>query len=245
MEVSFMSQHFQYFLEYLTKLFVVLSPLAVIALFASMTAPMSYREKIRTAQGGTAVAYFTALFFALTGQKIFEFLGITIGSFYIAGGTIIFAIGFSMLRAEDPDSSVSEEELKEAIKDQKKSKIDISITPFGIPIICGPGCITTTISLQSEASGFAQNLCGYLALTTVFGLLYFLLVISAKGTKWLTPTILKLSYRLSGLILAALAVEMVISGLRHETIGLLKPAHTVIQEVVTHPECEACMMPRS
>ena len=114
----------QYFLQYFTKLFVVISPLAIIALFVSMTAPFTPTERIRTAKIGTAVAYGTMLFFALTGQKIFEFLGITIGAFYIAGGVIIFLIGLSMLRTEEAEETITEEEIK-AGTSTKQKKIDI------------------------------------------------------------------------------------------------------------------------
>ncbi|MDR1413498.1 MAG: MarC family protein [Puniceicoccales bacterium] len=218
----------EYFFRYFSQLFFVISPLAIVALFISMTGPFTPKERIHTANIGTAVAYGVMLFFALTGQKMFAFLGITIGSLYIAGGIIILLIGLSMLRTEEPEETVTQEEIDAGTSTQK-NKVDISITPFGIPIICGPGCITQVITLQSQATGLAENVAGICALTLVTGLIYILLIISARGAKWLTPTFLKLSYRLSGLVLAALAVQMVIAGLRHTDIKILEPIIEIVK----------------
>jgi multiple antibiotic resistance protein len=218
----------EYFFLYFTQLFFVISPFAVLALFISMTGPFTPRERIRTANIGSAVAYGTMLFFAISGQKVFEFLGITIGSLYIAGGMIILLIGLSMLRTEDAEESITQEEIKEGTSTQK-NKVDISITPFGIPIICGPACITKVITLQSQANGLFENIVGICALTAVSLALYIMLVCSARGAKWLTPTILKLCYRLSGLVLAALAVQMIVTGLRHEDIRILEPIIEIVK----------------
>ncbi|MDR3144117.1 MAG: MarC family protein [Puniceicoccales bacterium] len=213
----------QYFIMYFTRLFVIISPLAIVALFVSMTGNSTMNGRIRTAKVGSLVAYVTMLFFAIAGQEIFIFLGITMGAFYIAGGIIIMLIGLSMLRAEDPEESVSQDEINEVVETRVKGP-DIAITPFGIPIICGPSCITALITLQDQAHGFFQNIVGLAALTAVAAALYLLLIFSARGTKWLTPAVLRLSYRLSGLILAALAVQMIITGIKHDDVGLLKPS---------------------
>ncbi|MDR1401574.1 MAG: MarC family protein [Puniceicoccales bacterium] len=221
-------QMIEYFIRYFTQLFFVISPFAIVALFISMTGPFTSKERIHTANIGSAVAYGTMLFFAITGQKIFEFLGITIGSLYIGGGIIILLIGLAMLRTEEPEETVTQEEI-DAGTSTKKNKIDISITPFGIPIICGPACITQVIALQSQANGLVENVIGICALTLVSLALYALLVFSTRGAKWLTPTVLKLSYRLSGLVLAALAVQMIIAGLRHSDIGILEPIIEIVK----------------
>jgi multiple antibiotic resistance protein len=220
----------KFFLRYFTTLFLAIGPFAIIALFVSMTAPFKHEERIRTAKISSCVAYGTMLFFALTGRKIFEFLGITVGAFYVAGGIIIFVVGLAMLRSEDSDEAAS------SVKQQNAQQADIAITPFGIPIICGPCAITTTIALQNQACGFGQWVAGLLAVSFVLALLYLCLIGSAHGAKWLTPMVLKLSYRLSGLILAAVAVQMVISGLRNEELGVIKPLQN--QAIVKSIQCK-------
>jgi multiple antibiotic resistance protein len=135
-----------------------------------------------------------------------------------------------MLGSGEVDET-EEEETVEAGK-QKKGHIDIAITPFAIPIICGPCCITGVITFQSEAVGVAQYLAGLLAITALSAAVCGILVGCAHGAKWLTKPVLRLSYKLSGLILAALAVEMVVAGLRHEEMQVL-PAKQATVVVVT------------
>ncbi|MDR1890912.1 MAG: MarC family protein [Puniceicoccales bacterium] len=213
--------HTQYLIQYFSRLFIISCPLAIVALFVSMTAPYTLAERVRTAKVGVSVAYGTTLFFSMVGGKFFEFLGITMGSFYITGGVILAMLGVSMLNSNDMDR---DDDNNAGVKEvTKKNKADISVTPLGIPIICGPACITATIALQGEAEGFVQNIVGFVAITLVFGVLYLMLVSSAKGTKWLTPMVLKLSFKLSGLIIAALGVQMIFSGLRHGDLRALKP----------------------
>jgi multiple antibiotic resistance protein len=199
-----------------------------------MMAPYTLAERVRAAKVGTAVACGTALFFAIVGEKFFEFLGVTMGSFGITGGIILTLLGISMLHSNDIDSA-NDQDKTSGKEFTKKSKADISITPLGIPIICGPACITATIVLQEEAEGFIQNIVGLVAVILVFGVLYLLLVSSAKGTKWLTPMILKLSFKLSGLIIATLGIQMIFSGLRHADLQVLKPLGSATQVIRTMP----------
>jgi multiple antibiotic resistance protein len=219
-----------FILQYFVTMFVVTTPLAIIALFVSMTSPYTMKERMQTARLGCFVALGVVEFFALFGKKIFEFFGVSMGSFYIAGGILIFAVGFDMLRAQDSSEQITEEEVKDA-KATAKKKGDIAITPLGIPIIAGPCFITNTIAQQAKASNGLEFIGGLFALVLVVGALYALLVLSARGTKWLTPTILKLSYRLSGLILAAIAVEMFVAGIKSRELGLLQQEATPVAQV--------------
>ncbi|MDE6432578.1 MAG: MarC family protein [Opitutales bacterium] len=208
----------QFFLQYFMTIFVVISPLAIMALFICMTASYTVPERIKSAKMGCKVGGALLVFFAITGKKIFEFFGISMGSFYIAGGILIFLIGLSMLRSQDADTQTDDG----ANNGKKVSKVkeDISITPLGVPFIAGPACITTAIAQQARATNWVEWTCGLVALLLVIYVLYWLLVISARGAKWLTPTVLRLSYRLSGLILAALAIEMIITGIKSDDLGL-------------------------
>lgn len=231
--------HMQYLVQYFSRLFIISCPLAIIALFVSMTAPYTLAERVRAAKVGTFVAYGTALFFAIVGEKFFEFLGVTMGSFCITGGIILTLLGISMLNSNDMDNSNDQD--KTAGKEStKKSKADISITPLGIPIICGPACLTATIASQSQAEGFIQNIVGLVAVTLVFAVLYLLLVSSAKGTKWLTPMVLKLSFKLSGLIIATLGVQMIFGGLRQSDLQVLKPLERVTQVIRVMQSTHIC-----
>ncbi|MDR1255439.1 MAG: MarC family protein [Puniceicoccales bacterium] len=220
----------QFVFQYFITIAVAISPLAVVALFVSMTSFYTPKERIQTARMGCLVAFVVIEFFAIFGRKIFELFGISIGSFYVAGGLLIFLVGLDMLRAQDSDVHITEGEVKE-LKNSAKQKNDISITPFGIPIVAGPCLITNAIAQQMKASNWMESVGGFITLALVIVALYFLLILSARGAKWLTPTILKLSYRLSGLILAALAIEMIVSGIKSKDLGLFPERPQVAQVV--------------
>ncbi|MDR1595469.1 MAG: MarC family protein [Puniceicoccales bacterium] len=233
MPTDILQSNFEYFTKYFIKLFTLISPLAVIALFISATAPLSKNERMKAAKMGSAVAYFAMLAFALTGRKIFELFGITIGALYVGGGIIIFLMALSMLNAKDVGEQDGGDEI--AHEAGKKSRIvasDIAVTPIGIPVICGPCSITTIIILQDEACGTLQKFIGLGALTLVALSIYFMLIFCAHGAKWLTPSVLKLSYKLTGIILVMMAVEMFISGLRHEDLQVLEPKQTIVKQEI-------------
>jgi multiple antibiotic resistance protein len=235
-----MADCFRFFIQYFTRLFIIISPLATIALYVAMTAPFPVKERLRVARTGSIVAYCAMIFFALTGRSLFEFLGITMGAFYIAGGAIIFLVGVMML-GSDGDEGMESDAAK--VEKSKGGKIDIAITPFGIPMICGPCCITGTITFQHEAVGVMQYISGLLAVTAVSVALYVVLIGCAHGAKWLTKPVLKLSYKLSGLILAALAVQMIVTGLRHEELQVLAPMKQHSDVVATETcrcQCVSC-----
>ncbi|MDR0715687.1 MAG: MarC family protein [Puniceicoccales bacterium] len=221
--------------RYFVTMAVIMSLPAVVALFVSMTSFYSIKERIRAARVGCLVALTVIEFFAMFGVKIFGLFGISMGSFYVAGGVLILLIGLDMLRAQDSDDHITEEELKES-KSIAKKKGDISITPLGVPIIVGPCAITGTIAQQAKAANCMEFTGGLIALVLVIGLLYGCLVLSSHGAKWLTPAVIKLTYRLTGLILAAMAFEMIITGIKSKDFGLFPEKPQIIQVISVEKE---------
>ena len=199
-----------------SRLFASMCPLAVIALFLSMTPTLTVRERINTAKRGSFIAWIVMVGVVLLGPKVLASIGISQDSFEIAGGLFLLIVGFDMLRSEDPEVDVSGEEAQQIGASKHKKKNDIAITPLGVPLIAGPGAITV---LLSSGRGCAEG-CWFsigmtlAAVSCVILLIYWLLAMTAKGTKWLTPMILKLSFRLSGLFLVAIGVQLIMKGIK-------------------------------
>ncbi|MFH0879378.1 MAG: MarC family protein, partial [Lentisphaerota bacterium] len=149
------------------------------------------------------------VFFALTGMWIFSILGITIPAFQIAGSFVLLMIAFDMLRARRSTVQETVEEKTVGI-----SKDDIAITPLAVPMLAGPGAITTTILLEDKASGFTQTALLYLIILLVCLLSYFILKYSAKGAQWMGPIAMKIMTRLMGLLLASVAVQFFLNAIR-------------------------------
>lgn len=110
----------------------------------TMTHGMTDRERQSVVSRATLVAFITIMVFTFAGQFLFKFFGISTNGFRIAGGVIIFKIGFDMLQARYTPMKLKDEEIKTYAD-------DISITPLGIPMLCGPGAIANAIVLMQDA----------------------------------------------------------------------------------------------
>ncbi|MDR1590621.1 MAG: MarC family protein [Puniceicoccales bacterium] len=209
---------YSFFVNCFYQIFAAMCPLAVIVLYLSMTTNCTVRERLTTAKMACGIAWSVMVLTALGGPKILAAIGIAMEAFNIAGGLLLVFVGFGMLRAEDPEIVISKNEAEEIGNLPKKKRQDIAIAPLAIPIIAGPGSLTIIIANRAASEGAGEFLSCLLAISLAIFLVYVILVLTSKGAKWLTPTILKLSFRLSGLFLVALGVQFVMNGLRE--IGL-------------------------
>src|ERR1700752_2567476 len=134
-----------------SSLFVIVDPLAVIPAFIAMTANDPPKQRIRMARIASIVVAGVLLFFALTGELIFKILGITMPAFQIAASIVLLLIAIDMLRAQRSRVQQTREETDAGIE-----KTDIAVTPLAIPMLSGPGAISTVILLQGEARDIPQ-----------------------------------------------------------------------------------------
>lgn len=147
--------------------------------------------------------------FAILGELLFRTLGITVPAFQTAGGLLLFLIALDMVFGKQiSPATISPEE--KIVATQKE---DIAITPLAVPMIAGPGGISTVILLQSKADGFWQYLFLNLALLLVVIASYIIFRFAAYGGRWLNPLMLRVAKRLMGLLLTAVAVQFVFNGL--------------------------------
>ncbi len=197
-----------------SSLFVILDPLAVVPMFLGITPRDTPEQRIRVARLACTVAAGVLTLFGLAGQWIFKFLGITLPAFQMAGSVVLLLIALDMLRAERSRVKETAEDAEEAA-----AKEDIAVTPLGVPMLAGPGAISTTILLQSKAVGIKQHVALYLCIALVCGACYFTLRLSAHGAKWLNPLLMRVGTRLMGLLLAAIAFQFLINALKE--VGLL------------------------
>jgi len=205
----------EYILLAASSLFVIMDPVALVPLFLAMTPRDTPEQRQRMARLACVTAAAVLMLFALAGQWIFRFLGITLPAFQMAGSVVLLLIALDMLRAER--SPVKE---TQADTDDGAAKEDIAITPLAVPMLAGPGAISTTILLQSKAQGLAQQAALYGCIVAVCAAGYFILRLSARGAKWLNPLLMRVGTRLMGLLLAAIAFQFFINALKE--IGLAR-----------------------
>ncbi|MDR1434938.1 MAG: MarC family protein [Puniceicoccales bacterium] len=209
---------YSFFVNCFFRIFVAMCPLAIVVLYLSMTPSFALRERLAIARTSCLVAWGVMILTALGGPKALEAIGIAMEAFNIAGGLLLIVVGFAMLRSEDPEIAVSKNEATEIAQLPKKKRQDIAITPLGVPIIAGPGALAVVLSNRVASKGNGDLLFCLLAISLAVFLMYLLLVVTSRGAKWLTPTILKLSFRLSGLFLIAIGMQLAMNGLRNSDL---------------------------
>ncbi len=199
----------EYTLFAFTSLFVIVDPIAIIPVFLAMTERDTPQQQNRMAALASAVAAGVLMVFGLAGQWIFKFLGITMAAFQIAGSVLLLRIALDMLYANRARDRQSDEEVEAGV-----AKDDIAITPLGVPMLAGPGAISTSLILLGQAHGLAQHLALFACIAAVCGLSYFILRFASTGARRVNPLALKLVTRIMGLLLAAVAVQFTINGLQ-------------------------------
>ncbi|OFX57518.1 MAG: antibiotic resistance protein MarC [Bacteroidetes bacterium GWB2_41_8] len=198
-----------------TSFFTLINPLSTMPVFMTMTAELSEKERNRTAKKATIVALITIIIFALSGQLLFNFFGISVNSFRVVGGVIFFIMGMDMLQARLGQVKIKDSEVKTYVN-------DISVTPLAIPMICGPGAITNSIVLMEDASNLSRKIILFSTILLVMFITYIIFYSSSRIIKMLGQTGINVMMRLMGLIVMVIAVEFFFSGLKPIVLEMLK-----------------------
>jgi multiple antibiotic resistance protein len=197
-----------YFLLATSSLFVILDPIAVIPTFLAMTPHDRPADRIRMAWIASLVTAGVLLLFTWLGRPIFRLLGITLPAFQIAGSVVLFLVALDMLRAQRSRVQTTSEEA-----DAGLAKTDVAITPLAVPMLAGPGTITTSILLREQARDVTQQAALAVSILLVSLATYLIFRLSAYGARWLTPIAMRLTTRIMGLLLAAVAVQFFLNAL--------------------------------
>ena len=191
------------------SLFVIVDPFATVPAFIAMTPRDTPEQRIRMARFASIVMAIVLLIFAVAGKMIFKLLGITMPAFQIAASIVLLIVALDMLRAQRSRVVETSEETTAGAE-----KNDIAITPLAVPMLAGPGAISTVILLQSRAVDVAQQASLCVCIVAVALASYLIFRVSARGAQWLSPIAMKVTTRIMGLLLAAVAVQFMINGLK-------------------------------
>jgi multiple antibiotic resistance protein len=202
-----MSDNLSFALLCFTSFFTLLNPLGVMPLFMTMTKDFEVVSRRKTALKATIVSFFTIMSFAITGQLLFRFFGISVDSLRIVGGVIFFIMGQDMLQARLGNTKITESEMEKHIT-------DISITPLAIPMICGPGAITNAIVLMQDAVNVEMKMILIISILVICLITYLVLIAASPIMKVLGETGNKIMLRLMGLIVMVIGVEFFFAGLK-------------------------------
>lgn len=197
-----------------TSLFTITNPFSIMPVFLIMTQNIGNDERRVVVRRAILVATLALLLFVLAGQFLFKFFGISSDGFRIVGGFIIFRIGYDMLQAKYTSTKLKDDEIKAYAN-------DVSVTPLGIPMLCGPGAIANAIMLMEDATTIELKMVLIVAILLVYLITYFILRGSTRLVKLIGETGNNVMMRLMGLILMVIAVECFVSGIRPVLIDIL------------------------
>lgn len=199
-------------------LFAIIDPFAIVPAFISITQGIDHATKMRIVRRATITALAVLMIFGLVGHVIFSVMGFTIHAFRIAGGILLFTVGFKMLYGQRPrtkfDDRTDKEKTKAEVEAEKEEEEEIGVVPVGIPLIAGPGAITTLMIYTSESSvGLAER-------TLVFVIMAIVVLVVFMSLKYADAIFSRIGRmgslaisRIMGLILAAIAVQFIIDGI--------------------------------
>jgi multiple antibiotic resistance protein len=198
----------EYVLLAASSLFVIVNPLATVPAFITMTPHDTPEQRIRMARLACGLMAGILLAFAIAGSWIFKILGITMPAFQIAASIVLLLVSLDMLRAQRSRLQQTSEETEAGAV-----KTDIAVTPLAVPMLAGPGAISTAILLQNQARDFAQHvaLCGCILGVSLAS--YLILRVSARGARWLNPIAMNVTIRIMGLLLAAVAIQFMVNAI--------------------------------
>lgn len=191
-------------------LFVIVDPIVNVPIFNNFLHRFGDSTKAGIIRKSVFIAFVVLLLFTLSGQLIFTVLGLEMFAFRIAGGILLFIISMEMLFGRRSRTETSPEESAE-IKDEAD---DLAVTPLAVPLLTGPGALTTGIVLFDSANSIDQKIGLFGAMGLVFILSYFILSRSERLFMILGTTGTKVIVRIFGLLLASISVQFVFNGIR-------------------------------
>ena len=197
------------FLSAFVTLFVVIDPPGCAPIYAGLVKGASQRQATSMAVRATVIATLILLVFALFGEKLLGALHIELNSFRIAGGIMLFVIAMDMVFEK---RTQRREERAEKVREDHVE--DVSVFPMAMPMIAGPGSIATIMLLTARADGTEQTLAVLAAMGAVLLLTLFALVAAVPLMKLLGARVEAVITRLLGVLLAALAAQYVIDGVK-------------------------------
>ncbi len=195
----------------LSSIFIIVNPLSSTLLYVSLTGTLDHEVQMRIATEAAKYALAILVIFALLGGVILQLFGITLEAFRIAGGILLFLIGMEMVYAKSSRSKMTATEKYEGIDAE-----DVSVMPLAIPMIAGPGAITTSIVLMNEAKGFGPlaYLIVIVSIVLTIGVTYYMMRNADYIVKRIGQREFRAVNRLMGMLLIAIAVQFVIIGLK-------------------------------
>jgi MarC family membrane protein len=186
----------KFFIEVFVTLFVIMDPPGTIPLFLSLTSGGTHRLRKRAAWQAVTVAFFVIVVFALFGQSILDYLGITLAAMQGAGGLLLLLVALELLtgHADEPEQT---------------GNVNVALVPLGTPLLAGPGAIVATIVFVRAVDDTSKAIALALGIVAVHVVLWLFLRFSIVIIRVIKDSGVTLITRIAGLLLSAIAVQLI------------------------------------
>lgn len=205
----------QFALVTFTSVLFIVDPIAVIPTYLVITQGETTAERAVTARRACIAATIILIAFALGGTLIFQLFGITLEAFRIAGGLILWVVAMDMLHGQ----RLTQESSPEIAEGQLKE--DVAVTPLAMPMLAGPGAISTIIVLAGQARTIPEKALLHTSIVLTMAISWIVLRAGERLAMRMGQTGIRVMTRIMGLLLAAIAVQFVITGARDALRGFL------------------------
>jgi multiple antibiotic resistance protein len=211
-----MSSLVSYALVSFGSVFSIVDPFTAVPVYLALLGDQPRPVQAKAALQASATCLVVLTLFGVAGSFIFHFFGITIPAFKVAGGILLFVVGFEMMRAKRSDTRGTHEEAVEA-----ETKEDVGLIPLGLPLLSGPGAIATVMVLVGKAKDLEQRAVLFVVIALVSLIALLTLRSASVIARVLGKTGLNMIGRVMGLVLAAVAMQFVLDGLKEAFPRLL------------------------
>ncbi|HTW66551.1 MAG TPA: MarC family protein [Bryobacteraceae bacterium] len=211
-------EYVEFLLLAFSSVFFIVDPIATIPSFLALTADSDLKERRHMARRASWTCFLVLSGFALGGTLIFRMFGITMPAFRIAGGLIMILIGLDMVQGRRSQTKETPSETQQAME-----KDDVGIIPLGVPMLAGPGSISTVMALMAQSASWQHSvlIIVVVALTAIIS--YWTLAGADRVGRRMGDTGIHILTRFMGLLLMAIAVQFILSGLAAAGFGGIHP----------------------
>ena len=193
---------------------VLINPFSALTLFLDSTRGYSMTDRRRFARISSLTVFITITFFTVAGESLLKALGISVGSFQVAGGVLVFLIAINMMNGDGNPAKPDQENVDFDDSVESIGSTAAAVVPLAIPMMVGPGGISTVIIYSAQVSNWQQKLAIIIAGLLIAVFCYLALMAAGRLSKLLGDTGLNIISRIMGMLLAAVAIEILVSGIR-------------------------------
>jgi multiple antibiotic resistance protein len=206
------------YIKIFVAMIVIVNPLGIVPVFVAMTPHQSRGERMKTARVAAITVAIVLLVSAILGERVLDVFGISIASFKVGGAILVMTTALAMMQAMPSPDKQTPEEAEEAV-----DKASIAVVPLAIPLLAGPGAMSTIIIYASEKKTLLHILAVCSVAVGVALVTWIALRIASQVGQRMSKTTVNIATRIMGLLLAALAVEIFAGGIVELIPALGKP----------------------